>query len=212
MKASTKSLVLNAMLAAICLVLGLTMLGYIPIGPIQITIMCIPVIVGTIVLGLKSGLFLGCVFAFTSVMQIFIYPSPLYTLLFTDFFSWLKILAVCIAPRVLVPVAVHFSCRLLTRLFKEKKSILSWAIASVIGSVTNTVFFLGLFWLLFSADAAQLSADMYKLYISMFTVATTINAGAEAVFACIVCPPVIYALNKAFFRKKIKEPEKEPIA
>ena len=202
MKDKTKKLVLTAMLTAICLVLGLTSLGYIPLGPIQITIMCAPVIVGTIFLGLKSGLFLGAVFAFTSVMQIFIYPSPLYPLLLVDFISWLKILVVCIVPRLLVPVAVHYTNHAFKNKTSSKIRTTGWATASVVGSITNTVFFLGLFWLLFNNAASALSQDMYSLFLGMFTTATTINAGCEALFCIIICPAIIYALNKAFFRNK----------
>lgn len=79
--------VLNALFAAIGLLLGLTPLGYIPIGPIQITLMCIPVIIATLALGLKSGMLMGAIFALTSFLQIFIYPSPLYAVLFTSFFN-----------------------------------------------------------------------------------------------------------------------------
>lgn len=197
----TKRLVLTALLTAICLVFGLTLLGYIPIGPIQITIMCVPVIIGTVMLGLKSGLFLGGVFAFTSVMQIFLYPSPLYGVLFVDFFSWLKILVVCIVPRLLVPVSVHFTNAGVQKLMKGRKPAVGYIAASAAGTLTNTVFFLGLFWLLFSGAAQALSKDMYTIYLSMFTVATTINAGAELVFCCVICPPVIYALNKAFSKQ-----------
>lgn len=202
MKSKTKQLVLTALLTAICLVLGLTSLGYIPIGPIQITIMCVPIIVGTVLLGLKSGIFLGAVFAFTSIMQIFIYPSPLYALLLVDFWSWCKILIVCIVPRLLVPIVIHFINKAFENRKNKKSGVVGWGLAAAGGSLTNTVFFLGLFWLLFNNAASMLSEEMYSLYLAMFTTATTINAGCELVFCLIICPAVIFALNKAFFRKK----------
>ena len=202
MNIRTKQLVLTALLTAISLVFGLTVLGYIPIGPIQITIMCVPVIIGTILLGFKSGLFLGVVFAFTSVMQIFIYPNPLYGVLFVDFLSWCKILIVCIVPRLLVPVTVFYVNKAINTRANRKNGTFGWILSSAAGSLTNTVFFLGLFWLLFSATASGLSSDMYAIYMSMFTIASTVNAGSEIIFCCIVCPAVIFALNKAFFAKK----------
>ena len=86
--------VLNALFAAIGLLLGLTPLGYIPIGPIQITLMCIPVIIATLALGLKSGMLMGAIFALTSFLQIFIYPSPLYAVLFTRKKFWNALLCI----------------------------------------------------------------------------------------------------------------------
>ena len=198
MNHKTKNLVLTALLTAVCLVFGLTSLGYIPIGPIQITLMCIPVVIGTLTLGLKYGIFLGAVFAVTSIAQIFIAPSPLYAVLFTDFLSWCKIIVVCIVPRLLVPIAAHYACRGMFRLTHGAKKPLGWAVSSAVGSLTNTVFFLGLFWLLFSGTVSSLTDEMQALYYSMFTFATTVNAGAELLFACIVCPPILLALRKLY--------------
>lgn len=194
----TRLLVIDALLAAICLVLGLTPLGYIPIGPLKITIMCLPVIIGTLTTGLKSGVFLGGVFALTSIMQIFIAPNPLYTALFVDALSWVKIFAVCIAPRLLVPVAANLAYRGMDRLLKRRKSILSVAVAAGAGSVTNTVFFLGLFWVLFAGDAALLDAEVYAIFLGTFTAAVSLNAVVEIIAACAVCPPVILALRRAY--------------
>ena len=55
----TRRIVITALLVAICLLLGLTPIGYISIGVIEITLLCIPVIIGTITEGLGVGLILG---------------------------------------------------------------------------------------------------------------------------------------------------------
>ena len=66
-----KTLVLGAILAAVTLLLGMTPLGIIPLGFINVTIMCIPVIVGTICCGLGVGLILGAVFGIASTCSAF---------------------------------------------------------------------------------------------------------------------------------------------
>ena len=46
-------LVQNAMLSAIILLLTLTPLGYLPIGPLEVTVMMIPVAIGAMTLGIS---------------------------------------------------------------------------------------------------------------------------------------------------------------
>ena len=59
MKNNTRQLSLTALFVALVFLLGLTPLGLITLGFINVTILCLPVIVGTILLGLKTGLLLG---------------------------------------------------------------------------------------------------------------------------------------------------------
>ena len=59
MKTKTKNLTLTAILVAVMLLFGFTPIGYIPLGPVQVTLMCLPVIIGTLVLGLRTGFILG---------------------------------------------------------------------------------------------------------------------------------------------------------
>ena len=54
-----RKLVLYALFVALIFVLGLTPVGLIPLGFINVTLLCIPTIVGTVILGLKAGLVLG---------------------------------------------------------------------------------------------------------------------------------------------------------
>ncbi len=203
-----KAVVLTALLSALCLIFGLTMIGYIPIGPIQITIMCVPVIIGTVMLGKKTGLFvglfLGFLFGFTSFMQIFIYPNPLYGVLLVDWLSWIKIIAVCFVPRMVIPVTVYFTYNaLMKKLNNEKREFIAVGVSAGVGSLTNTVLFLGLFWLLFNGQASQLDPDMYAVFLSIFAIATTINAGCELAFNIIVNPPIVLALRKSVYRRSL---------
>lgn len=49
----------TALLAALIILLGVTPIGLIPLGFINVTILCLPVIIGTLLLGLRTGLVLG---------------------------------------------------------------------------------------------------------------------------------------------------------
>ena len=70
MKTKTRSLTLMAILIAIMLLMGFVPnLGFIMIGPVSITLMCIPVIVATMVLGLKTGLGMGALLSLIHILH-----------------------------------------------------------------------------------------------------------------------------------------------
>lgn len=192
-KQNTKKLVTTALMIAIVILLDVTQIGYIPIGPLQLTLMCIPVVVGTLTLGLVPGLFLGLAFAITSIARI--PQNVFYTTLFADFAGMAKMILVALVPRLLIPVSVHYTETLMRRC--SKKHLVYHGVAAAVGPLTNTVFFLGLFYLLFRGAAAGLSEELYGVFMSTFTLATTVNAVAELITAVIICPPIIYAVKKA---------------
>lgn len=188
-----KSLVTTAILTAICLLLGLTPIGYLKIGPIDVTLMCIPVIIGTLTQGLKTGLFLGVVFGATSLYQAITAPSALLAPLIS--YS----LPLCCIPiflaRILIPIVVHFSYKLAKKL---KSDALGIGISSFLGTLTNTVCFLGLLLALFSGIlATHLGTSAGGVFAVLAGVAGT-NGVAEAVLAVIVCTPVVKALRKIY--------------
>jgi len=60
-----------AVVTAIIILMAFTPIGYLKYGPLSITFLQIPVVVGAIVLGPASGAFLGGVFGATSLAQCF---------------------------------------------------------------------------------------------------------------------------------------------
>ena len=66
---NTKKFTLTAMFLAILLLLALTPLGFITLGPLNSTTMHIPVIIGSIVLGPKIGSMLGGTFGIISLIK-----------------------------------------------------------------------------------------------------------------------------------------------
>ena len=182
MKEKTRALALTAILIAITLVLGLLPIGFITIpGFIEITLMCIPVLVGTLVLGWRVGLPLGALFALTSIIVALSGRSVLGTMLLED--SIVKTLVLLIVPRLLIPLVAF----LIYRVMRAKKDALNIAVAGAAGSVTNTVVFLVMLNLMFPDLVAG----------QVFTFAAFINGAAEAVLAALVCPPIVKALKKS---------------
>ena len=70
-KADVRKLVTLAMLTAILLVMVMTPLGTIPIGPLSVSFTMIPVAIGAITLGPVGGLVMGAIFGIASFLQCF---------------------------------------------------------------------------------------------------------------------------------------------
>ena len=65
----TFRLTFTALFIALVLFLGLTPFGLIPLGFINVTLLCVPVAVGCVLLGLKTGLCLGLCFGLVSLLS-----------------------------------------------------------------------------------------------------------------------------------------------
>lgn len=186
----TRHMVLAALFIALILLLGFTPLGLIPLGFINVTILCLPVIIGTIMLGWKTGLILGFCFGTVSAMSAFGIagtPSSLAATLVAA--SPLRALVMCYIPRLLVPLAVDAAYRLVSR--GNAVSRIALPTAAVVGSLTNTVLYLGI--MLRSYMAAGIDYSNLLVLIS----GTGLIAGtAEALTAAVITTPVVIALRK----------------
>lgn len=178
-------LVLLALFTALIVLLGFTPLGLIPLGFINVTILCIPVIVGTLFMGLKSGLVLGAAFGITSFISALIKPSALVATLMGA--SPVLVAVMCLLPRLLIPVAATLTYRAL----RVKHEHLAAAVAAAVGSLTNTVFYLGLMLLFYALCGIDSSA-----VLGLIGGTAAIAGTAEAAVAAIVTTPILAALNK----------------
>ena len=61
-KLSTRQIVVIGILGAITVVLGMTPLGFVPIGPLNATTMHIPVLIAAFIEGPVVGAFVGLIF------------------------------------------------------------------------------------------------------------------------------------------------------
>ena len=200
MREKTRKLTITAILAAITILLGLT-LGYIP-GPIaKLTLMTIPVIVGAVLEGFGVGLFLGLIFGLTSIAQLFMFPSiflpifqakPLYTLV------------ILIIPRLLVPILSYLVYQGLKRLFKDKLMPINVGITAAVGSLTNTVFFLLGVYLLIAPEFAAALGSAVDAVGSVIIGIATFNGLIEAAVAVVLCIPIIIAVTKFKNKNNLK--------
>ena len=98
------NLVLLALFVGLIFLLGQTPLGLIPLGWCNVTLLVIPVAIGTIYMGLKSGLVLGLAFGATSMVSALIKPSVLVGTLMGA--SPLAVVVMTFLPRLCIPLVI----------------------------------------------------------------------------------------------------------
>ena len=177
------NLVLLALFVALIFLLGQTPLGLIPLGWCNVTLLVIPVAIGTIYMGLKSGLVLGLAFGATSMVSALIKPSVLVGTLMGA--SPLAVVVMTFLPRLCIPLVI---CGVYTLLAKKQKHI-AVAVAAACGSLTNTILYLGLMLIFYMMAGIDNTAVLTAIG------ATAGGAGpCEAIAAALICPPILTAL------------------
>lgn len=192
-----------SLLAAVMLVLMLTGIGYIPIGPIRATTMHIPVIIGGILLGPLAGGILGGVFGVTSVIQNTITPT-ITSFVFSPFYSVgehsgnLWSLVIAIVPRVLIGVAAALIYRLVSD--GKARRALGCAVAGVAASMTNTLLVMGGIYIFFGRSYAEAKGMPYDALFSALAAIVGVNGVIEALVAgaisFAVCRPLMAIMKR----------------
>ena len=183
-----------ALFSAIIVILTFTpFVGYIPLGITRATIIHIPVIIGSILLGPKKGAFLGFVFGLTSLLNNTINPT-ITSFTFTPFYAGgnLWSLVVCFVPRILVGVVPYFVYLGVKKL--THRETLALMLSGLAGSMTNTVLVMGMIWLFIGNAYAQAKevpvATLYQVILGVVGV----NGVLEAIVAAILTAAVTGAL------------------
>jgi len=176
----TRKLVLTAALSALIIVLGITKLGLIPLGPAaSVTILHVPIILAACLCGLPSALFTGAVFGIMSLVQAAMSPSGALDPLFVN--------PLCsVLPRMLTAVVAWLLWKLFTLIPKMPK-ILSAAITGFLATVAHTLLVIGCLYIFKGADVrAAMGGIGYFALIG----ALAFNATLEALASTIVCAAV----------------------
>ena len=106
-----KTLTILGLFTAIIIVLANT-IGFIQVGPLAITIMHIPVIIGAILYGRKFGAVIGLIFGLISMFRAYSQPSPTSFLMMNPLIS--------VLPRIAFGYLTGLIYKLLKSAYKEK--------------------------------------------------------------------------------------------
>ncbi|WFD12402.1 ECF transporter S component [Tepidibacter hydrothermalis] len=127
------------MLGAVSIVLGMTPLGFIPIGPTKATIMHIPVIIAAMIEGPLVGAIVGLIFGIFSMIQSITSPTVI------SFVFWNPLVSVF--PRILIGIVSYYSYVSVKKIVKNEA--LAVAVTGAVGTLTNTVGVLSMIYLLY---------------------------------------------------------------
>lgn len=180
-----RKMVMIAMLSGISIFLGLTGLGFIPLGAIKVTIMHIPVIIGAIVEGPVVGASVGLIFGLFSMYQAFTAPLP------TSFIFWNPIIA--LVPRILVGLVAYYLFKLISKKINEKLSI---GISSVIATLVNTIGVLGLTYIIYLEKYAEALHVPTNAVAGLLIGVASTNGLMEALMSALIAIPVVVAVKK----------------
>lgn len=190
-----------AILIAITLMLGLTILGYPKIGPVDMTIVSVPVIVGAMLMGPGAGALLGGVFGLTSFLSAVGFglgsQSPFGAALLS--INVLFTLIVCFVPRILMGWLDGLLFRWLAK--KDSKKTFCFIATSLGGALMNTVFFMALLLLLFGQTEYIQNMQAGRNIIAFVLWFVGINALVEAVAVTLLGT----AVGKALYTMDLKK-------
>ena len=114
----TRHMVQTAIFGVIIVIMAFTpFLGYIPLGFTRATIIHIPVILASLLMGPKTGALLGLLFGLTSFINNTVNPTVT-SFVFTPFYSMgefsggIGSVIICFVPRILTGVVPHYIYKL----------------------------------------------------------------------------------------------------
>lgn len=191
-KLDVRKLTVVGMLSGICVFMGLSGIGFIPLPFMKATIMHIPVIIGAIIEGPIVGACVGLVFGLFSMYQNATAP----TLLSPIFMNPI----VAIIPRVLIGIISYYAYKVTVDKFKKPQ--IAYGISAFLGTLTNTAGVLGLTYILFANQYAALK-DVSSTAVGGILAGVAVSNGIpEALISIVIVVPVITGLFKIYRRKK----------
>ena len=182
-----------AVLSAIIILMAFTPLGYLKVGPLSITFLVIPVVLGAILLGPADGAILGAVFGATSFAQCFGMDAFGTTLLnLNAAYTFLM----CFVPRILIGLVSGYLVIWLEKLKLNKFT--AFALAGLAGALTNTVFFVGLLLAFFGQTPfiKSFGDTVFKVIGVLVTTNSLVEAISCTVIVAVVARAVYPAVKK----------------
>ena len=178
-KFSTRYLAEVALFVGVILVMKITGLSSIPVGPLVMTFTMIPIAIGSMLLGPLAGTILGAIFGLTSLYDAVTGKSAMTHFFFQE--SPFLTVLLCVGTRALVGTATGWLFRLFSRV--DKKHTWSYFAGGLLAPVLNTLFFMGFIVLVF--------------YRSEFVQTLVSKVGASGPIMFIVLVVVVQGLVEA---------------
>lgn len=187
---SLRELTISGLLAGITIFLGLTGYGFIPLFYMNATILHVPTIIGAIVAGPKVGLVVGFLFGVFSFVRTFQAPSWIMQIVLQ--YSVIYDAIICIVPRMCIALIAYY-------VYKKTpaRNVVRLGLASVLGSLGNSVLFLGMIFLLVGIPYAG-THDVTVMQVGMMLLGIVgMNGIPEAIVSGVVITSVVLMLQRS---------------
>lgn len=197
----TKKLVVMAVFIAIIIIQSIVpILGYIPLGIMNATLVHVTVAIGAILLGVKEGAGLGLVFGLGSMWKnTFIMPNPT-SFCFSPFVpavggytGGIRSVIVCLVPRILVGVVAALVFRAIKKTGKLKLALLA---SGAMAGITNTVLVMSGIYFLFGTHYANATGREISQLPLIITGIVGTQGIAESIISAILTLAVAGVLLK----------------
>lgn len=196
------TIAVTALFGAIIFLMTFTPIGFIHLGVIKATLVHVPVIIGSLILGPRIGAMLGGIFGLASFVSNTVAPTLL-SFAFSPLISVpglgrgsLWALFICFVPRILVGVVPYYADRLISS-FREndaKWRTISLFFAGIAGSITNTLLVMHMIFFVFRdtyAEVTHRSVDV--IYGAILGIIAT-HGIPEALVAGLCAPAIVKAV------------------
>ena len=164
--------------------------GFTRIGSISITVMHIPPILSSIVLGPVSGMLIGGLFGIISLMRAVSRESAALDIL-------LQNPMISILPRVIFPLISGKVYQSLMERFATRWELAATGISALIGACFNSILVLSFLYLIYPGqflDVMNLSSGENAVVLLLKVFGP--NLLVESLLAVVVCTGFVYLLNR----------------
>ncbi len=195
----TQYMVETALMVAIVLIMGNTVLGTIPTPFLKVSIVTVPVALAAMLIGPTAGIICGIVFGLNSFAGAFTGASGMLSTLFT--ISPIGVFFTAVVARFLDATLVSFIFKALN---KGKLKQASYYITGALMPLFNTVFFMSSLCLFFyNTDYVQGLVSKYDASTPFaFVIAMVgVQATVEAVIGCLLAGTLGVMLSKVLHRR-----------
>lgn len=186
-----------ALLLAIVVIMTITNIGNIPIGPIVATIYQVPIIIGAIILGPKAGAFLGGTWGALCFLLALIGQTTDVVALMIVQHNVFAYFLIAFVPRLLTGLFAGVLFAALKKKLSGKKDVFAFGITGALGAFCNTVLYLGALYIFVRPLVAK-ALDVSQAVVATIVVTTaSTNGVVEAIVACILVTAICKALKAA---------------
>lgn len=182
--------ILSMFLAILIAQTFIPMLGYIPLGPIDVTIVHITVILVAVLFGPKMGSILGATWGLLSLIRAYMQPTP-FNIVFLN-------PAISVLPRLIVGFLSGVLFIFLSKRFSNR---ISYAITAGVGTLSNTVLVLGSIYLFASETYAEALGISETLLLGALATVAGTNGIIEMIASVIILPLIAIPLSKVISRR-----------